>query len=150
MKKVLSGILVGCSLLVLSGQQAYGEKPLTPETLEGATVVTAAWVKEHLGNTTVYDVRKKAEYAESHIPGAVSAPYREKSDKTPEFDASEDSLDLSAFPSDKNASVVTQCNGPRCWKSYKAATVLIREGYTNVHWFRGGLPEWKEAGFPVE
>jgi rhodanese-related sulfurtransferase len=43
-----------------------------------------------------------------------------------------------------------QCNGAECWYSYKAAAYLIKQGYTRVHWFRTGLPAWKEAGFPIE
>jgi len=131
-------------------QIAAAEKPLTPESLEGAKVVDAGWVKANLGKVKLYDVRKKAEYVEAHIPGAISVPYKEKSAKKVGFDRSKDRLDLSKFPSDKTTPIVTQCNGPRCWKSYKAATWLVDAGYTNVHWFRGGLPEWKSKGYPTE
>jgi rhodanese-related sulfurtransferase len=27
--------------------------------------------------------------------------------------------------------------------------MAIEAGWKNVYWFRGGFPEWKEAGMPV-
>ena len=137
-------------LVVLIVHTAMAEKQLTPEKLDGATIVDADWVKANLSTVTVYDVRKKAEYVDAHIPGAIYAPYREKSKKAADFDASKDKLDLGKFTADKNAPVVTQCNGERCWKSYKTAVWLVREGYKKVYWFRGGLPAWKAKGFPVD
>ncbi len=150
MKKITLVALFTMALVVLITHSAMAAKPLTPEKLDGATIVDADWVKANLGKVTVFDVRKKAEYVESHIPGAVSAPYKEKSKKAADFDASKDKLKIGKFPSDKNAPIVTQCNGERCWKSYKAAVWLVREGYKKVYWFRGGLPEWKAKGFPTE
>jgi 3-mercaptopyruvate sulfurtransferase SseA len=46
--------------------------------------------------------------------------------------------------------VIFQCNGPECWKSYKAARVALSKGFKSVYWFRGGYPEWEAAGLPVE
>ena len=40
-----------------------------------------------------------------------------------------DELDLNQFPTDKNAPIIVYCNGPRCWKSYKASVLLIKAGY---------------------
>lgn len=45
---------------------------------------------------------------------------------------------------------VFACNGPECWKSCKSAKVTLQHGYSKVYWFRGGYPEWKAAGLPVE
>lgn len=123
----------------------------TPATLAGATVVDAAKAKSLMdGGAKMIDARVAQEYAESHVKGAISVPYKEKSAKSVDFDASQDSFDLSKVPADKNAALITQCNGPECWKSYKAAKALIKAGYKKVYWFRGGLPEWKAKGYPVE
>ena len=81
--------------------------------------------------------------------GAKSVPYKEKSAKAVDFDASQDSFDLGKLPADKNAPVVFYCNGPECWKSYKASKVAAKAGFSAVHWFRGGLPEWRERKLPV-
>lgn len=149
MKKTAYMLVVLLAMLLI-GNSASAEKPKTPDSLKGATIVDADWVKANMGKVKIYDVRKKVEYDEAHIPGAIFAPYKEKSAKTADFDYSLDHLDISKFPADKSAPVVTQCNGERCWKSYKSAAWLIREGYTNVHWFRTGIPAWKAKGFPVE
>ena len=123
----------------------------TPAVLKGVTVVTADQVKKMMdGGTPVIDTRVANEFAEAHIKGAKSVPYREKSAKAVDFDAAADSFDLSKLPADKNAAVVFYCNAGECWKSYKASVVASKAGYTKIQWFRGGFPEWKTKGFPVE
>ena len=123
----------------------------TPTSLAGATVVDAAKAKSLMdGGTPLIDTRVANEYAEAHIKGAKNVTYKEKSAKAANFDASQDSFDLSKLPADKNAGIIFQCNGPECWKSYKASSVAIKNGYKKVYWFRGGFPEWKAKGLPVE
>jgi len=151
MKKCfLVSVVVFSMVLMLSVGNVLAVKPMTPDGIDGVKVVDAAWVKSNMDKIKVFDVRKKAEYVEAHIPGAVNVWYHEKSKKTADFDSSRDRLDLSKFPADKNEPVIVHCNGPRCWKSYRAAVLLTRAGYKNVYWFRGGFPEWKAKGYPVE
>lgn len=122
-----------------------------PTTLAGAAIVTPEQARDLQGKgAVIVDARAAAEFAESHIDGAISVPYKEKSDKKPDFDASVDSVDLSKLPADKAANIVTYCNGHDCWKSYKLSTAAIKAGYTKVHWLRDGLPGWKAKGFPVK
>lgn len=123
----------------------------TPESISGATVVTAdkAQALVHSGVLMV-DARVANEYVEEHIKGAVSIPYKEKSAKSVDFDASQDSFDLSRLPADKNTAMIFYCNAGECWKSYKATKAALKAGYKNVYWLRGGIPEWKAKGFPVE
>ena len=135
--------------LGLAAAGAYANE--TPAILKGVTLVTADQVKKMLdAGTPVIDTRVANEYAEAHIKGAKSVPYREKSTKAVDFDASADSFDLAKLPSDKAAPIVFYCNAGECWKSYKASVVASKAGYSKVHWFRGGLPEWKTKGLPVE
>lgn len=123
----------------------------TPKLLTGATVITAQQAKELMDKgVPIYDTRVEHEYSEGHIKGAISLPYKEKSAKEVDFDMKADAWDVSKLPKDKNAPVIFSCNGPECWKSYKSAKVAIDNKYTKVYWFRGGYPEWKAAGFPVE
>ena len=100
--------------------------------------------------TPIIDARVANEYAESHIKGAKSVPYREKSAKAPNFDPKEDSFDLAKLPADKDAALIFYCNAGECWKSYKASKVALDAGYKKIHWLRGGIPEWKSKGYPVE
>lgn len=131
------------------GSVAYAAE--TPDSLKGATLVDAAKAKSLADSgVKVIDARVANEYAESHILGALSIPYKEKSAKEVKFDASLDSIDLSKLPADKNAALLFYCNGAECWKGYKAATAAIKAGYKIVYWFRLGLPEWKAKGYPTE
>jgi rhodanese-related sulfurtransferase len=123
----------------------------TPTSLSGVTMVTAERARQAMEKgAVVLDVRVANEYAEAHVKGAKSVPYKEKSLKSVDFDAAQDSFDLSKLPSDKSAPIVTYCNGPECWKSYKAAKAAAQAGYKQIYWLRGGLPEWKRQGYPVE
>ncbi len=118
----------------------------TPRQLPGATVVGAAAVKRLLAEgATYFDTRTEAEFKAGRVPGSRLLPYVEKSVKDTDYDNSLDSFDTARLPTDKSAPVILACNGAECWKSYKASLAAIRAGYTRVHWFRGGLPEWRSA-----
>lgn len=146
----LSVAVLSIVMVMLIAFPALAQKPLTPEKLDGAELVSTDWVKAHYGEVKIFDVRKKAEFVDGHIKGAISVPYKEKSAKSADFDSTMDKLDITKFPADKNEVIVIHCNGPRCWKSYKAAAVLVRAGYKNVKWYRKGFPDWKANGNPVE
>jgi rhodanese-related sulfurtransferase len=66
------------------------------------------------------------------------------------FDPSQDQFDLGKLPADKAAPLVMFCNAGECWKSYKASVVAVKAGYSKVHWFRGGMPEWNSKGLPTQ
>jgi rhodanese-related sulfurtransferase len=123
----------------------------TPASLAGTTVVTAEEAKAMADKgVLIVDTRVAHEYVELHIKGAVSIPYKEKSAKAVNFDARLDHFDLSKLPADKTAPVIFYCNAGECWKSYKAGKTAVKAGYTKVYWLRGGIPEWKAKGFPVQ
>jgi rhodanese-related sulfurtransferase len=122
----------------------------TPSQLPGATLVNASQVTDmQQKGVPVVDVRLAKEYHEKHIRGAASIPYAEKSLKDVAFDPA---VDEWAGPDqlDRNQPVIFHCNGPECWKSYKAAKVALSKGFKTVYWFRGGFPEWETAGLAVE
>ncbi len=123
----------------------------TPSTLAGAKVATAEDVtKAQVAGAVVIDSRVASEYADGHIKGAISVPYREKSEKTVTFDIAQDEFNLAKLPTDKGTSLVIYCNGPECWKSYKASVAALKAGYTNVLWYQTGFPDWKSKGLPIE
>ena len=123
----------------------------TPSSLAGVKTVTAEEVKKMLdAGVPVIDTRVAAEYAEKSIKGAVSVPYKEKSAKAPDFDPAQDQFDLAKLPQNKAAPLVVFCNAGECWKSYKAAVVASKAGWSKVHWFRGGMPEWSAKGLPTQ
>jgi rhodanese-related sulfurtransferase len=123
----------------------------TPLQLAGVTVVSADQARKlRDSGVPVIDIRVANEYVDSHIKGATNVPYKEKSAKDVKFDPAQDAFDLGKLPPNKDAPLVLYCNGPECWKSYKASKVAADAGYRKVHWLRGGLPEWKAKGHPVE
>ena len=124
----------------------------TPRSLPGATVVEAAAVQQLMakGGALYIDTRSEAEYKAGHVPGAKLVPYHEKSAKDADYRAEDDQFDLAKLPADKATPLVFACNGAECWKSFKASRAALKAGYAKVHWFRGGFPEWRGAGLPVQ
>ena len=122
----------------------------TPTALPGAKVISAAEAQALIAQgMAVYDVRVEEEFEKAHIPGARSVAYKEGSAKEVDFDRADDQFALYKLPKDKNTPFIMYCDGTICWKSYKSAVMAMEAGHKNVYWFRGGLPEWKEAGLPI-
>src|SRR5438128_2327276 len=133
---LLSVTLFGLALW----QSPIANAEQTPSDIPGAKISSAEDVKHMLDKgVPVVDTRVRNEFAESHIRGAISVPYKEHSRKARDFDAAQDSFDLAKLPADKGKPIVFYCNAGECWKSYKATTVAVRAGYREVYWFRGGL-----------
>ena len=123
----------------------------TPNSLPGAKIINSAETRTMIAKgIPIYDVRLTEEYEHGHIPGSILLPYVESSAKEVDFDPAEDKFLLSQLPADKNTALIMYCDGTICWKSYKSAQMAIKAGWKNVFWFRGGFPEWKDAGLPVE
>lgn len=149
--RLLDGLLKATCATVLTVAATAGFAADTPMNLAGVTLVTAEQAQKLVGSgVPIIDTRVANEYAESHIKGAKSVPYKEKSAKDANFNPKEDSFDLAKLPADKNASLIFYCNAGECWKSYKASKLTLDAGYKKVQWLRGGIPEWKAKGYPVE
>ena len=123
----------------------------TPRALPGATVVDAKAVAQLLqAGATYVDTRTDAEFKAGHVPGAILVPYVEKSPKEADYDASLDKFEVAKLGPDKAAPLIFACNGAECWKSFKASQAALKAGYTKVHWFRGGFPEWRSSGMKFD
>lgn len=124
----------------------------TPDTIPGVVRVTAEGAAELAQKEAVLvDTRSQKEFDNERIRGAVLASYFEKSLKELNYDAAKDDFSgLTNLKLDKAKPVVFFCNGPECWKSYKASRAAVQAGYSKVYWFRGGMPEWREKRMPVE
>lgn len=124
----------------------------TPSTAPaGVKIVDAKQVQDLQGKgAVIVDTRKASEFGEGTIKGAINLPYDpEKSAKAADFDASQDKFEMGKL-TDKNANIVVFCNSGTCFKSYKAAVVLAKNGYKNVYWYREGFPDWKSKKLPME
>lgn len=87
------------------------------------------------GLVTVIDVRPPEEFAQGHIVGALNIPLDRLRQQ------------LTQLPQDRE--VVAYCRGPWCVLSYEAVARLRRAGL-EARRLENGLPEWRQAGLPVE
>ena len=46
--------------------------------------------------------------------------------------------------------IVVYCSNVACVSSQNAYHLLVKQGYTHVLRYEGGLEAWEEAGFPLE
>ncbi len=118
-------------------------------------LVTMDEAKALISNgAVVLDARKPVDISRGKISGALKATYNDKGgkkNKKMDWNKAKDSYVKANFPADKSTAILTYCNGPTCWKSYKLAVVLATDlGYKNVNWLRAGFPAWKEAGNSVD
>lgn len=150
MIRTLATRVVLAAALAFAPAAFAGDDPETPTTLSGGKIISADEAKNLAGKATLFDMRKAVSYGKGHLPGAQPLPYGQKSDKSVNFDASMDTFDMSKLPGDKSAAIVFYSDGPTGWKSYKAAVTAIKNGYTNVMWFRGGTAEWEAKGMKYE
>lgn len=124
----------------------------TPTSIGGAKVISVDEGRTLSAGkaATFVDTRNPMNFGKGHVPGAVSASYKEKSEKAADFDASKDEFELAKLPADKAAKVVFYSDGPSGWKSYKAAVLAVKAGYKNVFYMRTGFAEWETKGLPIE
>jgi thiosulfate/3-mercaptopyruvate sulfurtransferase len=90
------------------------------------------------------DLREARDFAIGHLPGARALPFLlfpEKLAETVE----------QGWPGADRATVplVFYCYGIDCVRSRKAGAQAVRLGFRNVLWFRGGVQEWRDAGYPL-
>lgn len=86
------------------------------------------------GLATILDVRPPDEFADGHIPGALSIPLTELKARLDEVPP--------------GIEVVAYCRGPWCVLAFEAVA-LLRERGRLAKRLEGGLPEWRRAGLPV-
>ncbi|MDD3518740.1 MAG: rhodanese-like domain-containing protein [Chromatiales bacterium] len=87
-------------------------------------------------SVVVIDARSPQAYAAGHIPGAISLPHREMNE-------------ASTRDIDRNALVVTYCDGIGCNASTKGALNMTKLGF-RVKELIGGLDWWKRDGHPTQ
>lgn len=91
------------------------------------------------GQAVLVDARSAASFAKEHIAGAVSLPLEVASKGKHPL--------LKNVPTE--AIIIAYCNGFSCHDSMELGKILIRAGYRQVFVFEGGLPEWRDAGYPT-
>ncbi len=146
-------------LLTLFVGTAFAERAETPTKeqalTQGVKQVTIEEAKKLFDNGAIFlDARKPIDIARGKVKGALKASYNDKGgnkNKVMDWDKSKDSYTSDELPADKAKTIVTYCNGPKCWKSYKLAVVLANDlQYKDVNWLKDGFPAWKDSGNPIE
>jgi rhodanese-related sulfurtransferase len=56
----------------------------------------------------------------------------------------------SVLPADKERALVFYCESEGCYRSCRAADAAMQYGYKEVYLLAGGIPAWKQAGYPME
>jgi len=170
----LSGmaIIVACSAVAINvsaveepqGYRLTDYKDTVPETLSGASRVTAVQVKQLQAEEDVLLVdvipqqRKPDDLPEGQlwlpvehkgVAGAMWLPdvgYGVLSETTESYFINT----LSAASSDNpDQPVVFYCRSD-CWMSWNAAKRALSFGYTRVYWFADGIDGWQAEGFDIE
>ena len=128
--------------LVTMSMAAVGSNALvTPETIDGVTIVDAEGLIEtvtHNPGVVLIDSRIIADRMEGFIEGSVSLPA---------IETDCDSL-ASAVP-ELATPLLFYCNGIKCGRSARAANIAIDCSYTNIYWFRNGMEEWQAQEYPL-
>ncbi len=100
--------------------------------------VSVAQLKEQIDNNDlqIVDVRRPAEYVSGHVPRAFNAPLANL-DKS-----------LGPLPLKKDKLTAVICAGG--YRSSAAASLLQKQGFSNLLNVSGGTGAWINAGYPVE
>lgn len=117
------------------GVQSWREAGLPVGEIEQVTV---AQLKEQMANSDlqIVDVRRPAEYENGHVPRAFNAPLANL-DKS-----------LGPLPLEKEKLTAVICAGG--YRSSAAASLLQKQGFSNLLNVSGGTGAWVNAGYPVE
>lgn len=147
----LSVNTISALLYLLLGTQLFGSVAIasqddgvpirSPEQVEGALRVDAegliALVSTKPGLTLI-DSRLTTNRSFGYIEGSIGLP-----DSDTRCDT------LAAIAPGKTQPLLFYCNGPKCGRSAVAVEVARECGYSNLYWFRGGIEEWREKGYPL-
>lgn len=145
------GITVGLLSFTAIGWAGTGARPSpsvfdgTLRESDGAPEISTAEFKTALTDpkTVVFDARPYAEFAVSHVPGALSVAG--KPGTTPALYVA-DVNDVTSRVPDRTTRIVVYCNGLYCGRSKRFAAELLKEGYKTVRRYQLGIPAWRGLG----
>jgi rhodanese-related sulfurtransferase len=135
-----SGVTVagpsGTAPAILDG--TLGDRDLVPE-------LSTAELQRVLSDRSalVFDARPFAEYAVSHIPGAISVPGKPG---LPPAQYTADVAEVARRYPDHRQPIVLYCNGMYCGRSKRFGAELQKAGYLNLRRYQLGIPAWRALG----
>ena len=112
----------------------------SPEQVEGTITTSLQEAKVLFDKGVVFiDVRNLRLYAKNHIPAAFHLDLKTAFNEA-----------AVAAIAKKDQTIVIYCSGVKCSRSYHASEKAALWGFKKVYYFRGGIVEWKKAGYPLE
>jgi rhodanese-related sulfurtransferase len=130
------GTTAGAGPSILDG--TLGDRDPVPEL---STAELQRVLKER--SAVLFDARPFAEYAVSHIPGAISVPGK------PGLAAAQYTADAGEvtrrYP-DRGQAFVLYCNGMYCGRSKRFGAELQKAGYLSLRRYQLGIPAWRALG----
>jgi rhodanese-related sulfurtransferase len=128
MTGLLAVVLAACTAPADDSKRGAGPKSITAEELAEQIQLSQA--------PLILDVRSEEEYAEGHIPGALTIPHDQLGDRLSEIDAA------------KTDEIVVYCRSG--YRAGIAEKILIEAGYSDVRDLAGHMNAWKSGGYPIE
>jgi len=123
-------------------------QPMTPA--EGVTTIGELELLDMLVDPEmlVIDSRVVEHFIGGSIPGALSIPHSEVTDRLDELGCE---IDFEGFDCQAAKTVALFCNGPWCGQSPSAARNMIAAGYPadRIFYYRGGMQNWRMLGLTV-
>jgi rhodanese-related sulfurtransferase len=130
---VIAGLAMLLVALVACGKPA--EAPPPWKTIDAAALKSMMAAGKNIG---VYNTMSELECLDHRIPGTQCLACEEIENSA------------SVLPADKERALVFYCESEGCYRSCRAADAAIRYGYKQVYLLAGGIPAWKQAGYPME
>lgn len=122
----------------------------TPTSIPGGKVIATRELSSLLRGGHGHLLLLHAYGSPVHLPGAIAvAPAAQGGSFDDEVQQGFGQYLRQATGGDTSKMLVLYCGGPQCWGSYNASLRAIALGYRNVHWYRGGVQAWQQAGLPV-
>ncbi|WP_018860544.1 MULTISPECIES: rhodanese-like domain-containing protein [unclassified Thioalkalivibrio] len=132
----------------LMGASAADAPYRAPDSIPGTEMIGAdgAWLRFREGVPFI-DTRLPADYEAGRIPGAINLTImRDPDDHRDRFTRER----LLEVVGGTDRPVVVYCNERDCWRTEAAVRRAQEWGFTRVHYFPGGYPEWTRYGYPFE
>jgi rhodanese-related sulfurtransferase len=133
--RIITALLLAC---LINPAIAYNPNYQAPFEVEGSTTITLqqAWAM-HADGVVFVDVRNPRLFRRKHIPGSYHLDLKNGFEKA--------ALEKLVK---KDQPVVIYSSGVNCARGYRAVALAVSWGFANVKYFRGGIVEWRDAGYP--
>ncbi len=123
---LFAGLVAALAVLELR-DRFFGIRPLSPHE------VTHMMNRE---NATLLDIRDNAHFAKGHILGSINVPVKEIDEQTKQLEKYKSKPIIIIYSMNQAVSA--------------AASLLIKQGFTQVFTLKGGITTWQNANLPLQ